>query len=483
MEGETIRKITFSKIGILIVLALLIIFTACVSSNPDPDPDPDPQPDEEVEGAYYVSTSGSNDNNGTKDSPWKTIGKAAETLKAGETVYIRKGTYRERVVPKNSGNAGSKRAGGHLSSGANGSKYITYAAYPGETVTIDGSSVTLPAGWGGLFDISNRNYIKVTGLRIINAGPDINSCGILVDDSGNIIIENCYTYNTISSGIGVWGSRNVVIDGNEVELACNDGENECLTVAVTDGFEIKNNEVHNGGPGSFGGEGIDAKDGSRNGKVYGNVVHHIKRLGIYVDAWDKHTYNIEVYQNTVYQCESDGIVAAAEAGGLLENVRIYNNLVYSNKFSGIATADWGVAGAAHPLKDIYIINNTIYDNGKGSWGGGIGIFNLETQNLVIRNNICSQNLLYQILAEVPDTGFITADYNLIHGYRSYPREIYGSNPVTGDPLFISPGTDFHLQAGSPALDSGSASGAPSTDFDGVARPQGTGYDIGAYEKK
>ncbi len=48
-------------------------------------------------------------------------------------------------------------------------------------------------------------------------------------------------------------------------------------MAGTDTFKIRNNHVHNGGPGSIGGEGIDAKDGSSNGKIYQNHVHHLNR--------------------------------------------------------------------------------------------------------------------------------------------------------------------------------------------------------------
>jgi hypothetical protein len=60
--------------------------------------------------------------------------------------------------------------------------------------------------------------------------------------------------------------------------------------------------------------------------------------------------------------------------------------------------------------------------------------------------------------------------------------MYGSNYLTGDPLFVSPGTgNFHLQADSPARDRGIALGAPVIDFDGIKRPQGTGYDLGAFE--
>lgn len=43
------------------------------------------------------------------------------------------------------------------------------------------------------------------------------------------------------------------------------------------------------------------------------------------------------------------------------------------------------------------------------------------------------------------------------------------------------GGDYHLTGSSPAIDQGSSSQAPSDDYEGNSRPQGSGYDIGAYE--
>jgi hypothetical protein len=43
------------------------------------------------------------------------------------------------------------------------------------------------------------------------------------------------------------------------------------------------------------------------------------------------------------------------------------------------------------------------------------------------------------------------------------------------------GWDFHLKQGSIAVDAGTPNNAPQVDYDGSSRPQGSGYDIGAFE--
>ena len=421
---------------------------------------------------YYVATTGSDSNLGTIAQPWRTIQKAANTMVAGDNVYIRAGTYRERVVPQHAGSAG---------------QYITYAAYPGETATIDGSSVTLPDDLAGLFEVSGKSYIKVSGLRVVNAGPHDNNAGILVLGSSYVVVENNYTYNTVSSGIGVWGSDHVTIDGNTVEHACTDIWQECLTVASTDVFEVKNNEVFDCQE-----EGIDVKDNASNGQVYNNHVHDVQAIGIYVDAWDRHTHDIAVFQNRIHHVStSNGIALASEMGGLLENIAIYNNLVYQNHYVGldVSVNDSGSPDGRHPMRNLVIINNTFYDNGRDAWGGGVLVDNPDAENVVIRNNICSQNFYFQILVNpVVPAQALTVDHNLIDGYQGTEGEIYGDVPVTGAPRFVNPsGGDFHLWADSPAIDAGSAVDAPADDFDGRARPRDgdddgvVAYDIGAYE--
>lgn len=56
----------------------------------------------------------------------------------------------------------------------------------------------------------------------------------------------------------------------------------------------------------------------------------------------------------------------------------------------------------------------------------------------------------------------------------------GTGNINSDPLFVG-GGDYHLTSSSPCIDSGTSTNAPATDIAGTPRPQGQGYDMGAYE--
>ncbi len=415
---------------------------------------------------YYVAPTGDDSNAGTATHPWRTIQKAANTLAAGDTVYIRAGTYNERVVPQNSGSAGNT---------------ITYTAYPGETAIIDGTGVVVPE-YCGLFDLTGRDYIRVSGLRVIHSSY----YGIVADSSSHITIEYNYTYDTYTSGISSWNSNHIIVDGNEVVGACTGPWQEHISISSTDNFEVRYNHIHDVMPGTEGKEGLSVKDASSHGKVYGNHVYNLNHVGIYVDAEAEHLFDIEVYQNLAHDIEAMGFSLASEQGGLLENIRLYNNLAYNN-LVGLWLSDCCIA--THLFKDITIINNTFAYNGRNGWGGGIGIENTQVQNVVIRNNICSQNIYSQMTTAPSNLPELTVDHNLTDGDRDPEFELYGEGDLSdASPSFVNPLMgNYHLLTGSPAIDVGSAAGAPATDFDGRSRPLygnddgATAYDIGAYE--
>src|SRR5690554_4002503 len=74
---------------------------------------------------YHVAKNGSDLGEGTRESPFLTINKAASVAEAGDTVVVHEGEYREWVKPANKGLSNTRR--------------ITYHAAEGEKVVIKGS--------------------------------------------------------------------------------------------------------------------------------------------------------------------------------------------------------------------------------------------------------------------------------------------------------------------------------------------------------
>jgi len=76
---------------------------------------------------YYVSPAGDDSSNsGTQAAPFRTLRKACAAATAGDTVFIRSGTYREQLIPPNSGEEG---------------RPIVFQAFEDEPVMIKGSEV------------------------------------------------------------------------------------------------------------------------------------------------------------------------------------------------------------------------------------------------------------------------------------------------------------------------------------------------------
>ena len=140
---------------------------------------------------------------------------------------------------------------------------------------------------------------------------------------------------------------------------------------------------------------------------------------------------------------------------VLYDAVVMNNIVINRHYHGISM--WGA-------RDSRIVNNTVFEP-SGTFPVWIHAHaskaGIPCRNLTIRNNIT-----LQIVIETGSLEIIT-DHNLTS---------FDTNA-----LFVDwNNNDYHLQSGSPAVDTGSSDGAPETDIDGNNRPYGA-CDIGAYE--
>jgi hypothetical protein len=102
------------------------------------------------------------------------------------------------------------------------------------------------------------------------------------------------------------------------------------------------------------------------------------------------------------------------------------------------------------------------------------------------------NIVHQLPGEAYIDGAkaqISGEKNLWFGAGNGPAETQGN--INADPQFVNlAGFDFHLRGTSPARDAGAAvvpsnpfvfGSGRATDKDGVPRPQGKAFDLGAYE--
>ena len=116
-----------------------------------------------------------------------------------------------------------------------------------------------------------------------------------------------------------------------------------------------------------------------------------------------------------------------------------------------------------------IVNCTIASNGGEGQDEGPGAVYCEPESAAtIVNCIAWDN------GDRDTYGACTVTYSCLeHGAE-------GEGNIQADPKFVGDG-DFRLQVGSPAVDAGTAAGAPPVDMDGVLRPCGAGVDMGAFE--
>ena len=448
---------------------------------------------------FYVSTSGSNTNSGSYTAPWLTIQHAANTVTAGATVYVEAGVYNESVNFPNSGTS---------------SNPITFASYPGQTATIDGTGLSVN-GVQGLINIVNQSYITIRGFEIRNyttASANPTPAGIWITGGGsgvqllNNLVHNITTTsekNGNAFGIAVYGTSstpitNLTIAGNQVyDLKTGSSESVNVDGNVTY-FTISNNVVHdndNIGIDAIGFEGVGptGSDQARYGEISGNTVYNISAIhnagegnsydadGLYCDGCEYVIFE----RNTVYSSDIAIEAASEHKSHDSSYVTIRNNLFYDSNAVGITIGGYSntVGGSDH----VVIVNNTLYNNNvknqgsefqiqyhSGSQSGNIfenNIVYAGTQNVWIYSFVkptttypappatLNWNLYYSTKGYVSGTSIDWAGKSTYKTYAAYESGAgEDANSPNANPLFdslTSTPPNLDVASGSPAINAGS----------------------------
>lgn len=115
-------------------------------------------------------------------------------------------------------------------------------------------------------------------------------------------------------------------------------------------------------------------------------------------------------------------------------------------------------------------------------GGGLFSYLIATPNLsncVIWGN--NNGIVSTVSTPVISYSIVQGGYSGTGNSSNDPLFFNSADPDGPDNKWMTADDGLRLQVGSPALDNGTATGAPATDIRGAARPQGSGYDMGAYE--
>ncbi|MBN1676270.1 MAG: right-handed parallel beta-helix repeat-containing protein [Kiritimatiellae bacterium] len=228
-------------------------------------------------------------------------------------------------------------------------------------------------------------------------------------------------------------------------------------------------------------ENLVIKNGRQRGVQFQGDHCELVNTTIHHNGRNKHDHGIAMStacSNLVENCEifknaGCGMHVYSRTGSGIGNV-FRGNYVHDNKETGILLAT-GAENAAY--------NNVIVDeknavglqgertqfNNNTVCGGSRALGVSATLNAEIKNNILIGSVRVESGKDAK-----AANVNLV----------LDNNLTRGDPLFVNrEAADYHLTAGSPAVDAGVAVARVTVDKDGIARPQGAAPDIGAYEFK
>jgi parallel beta-helix repeat protein len=364
---------------------------------------------------------------GTASQPFCTIGAAAAKVGPGQTVEVAAGTYTEAVTVPVSGTSSAP---------------VLFRTAPGATVVVTGKT--------NGFVVSGRSWVEIRGFTVTN---------------------------TSSFGIYVSSSSNVTVAGNRVSYAGQPMSGKTATgirLAGTTASLVEGNTAdHN----TY--AGIELNGGSTGDEVRGNTtfanasVYTRRAPGIRLYSAPGNT----VRENVSHDNEDSGIECYTGSN----NTLLVNNVAFANGDHGLD--NYQTTGQR-------LISNTVYKNVTA----GINVEGASTgatirNNVSVDNGIKSPRTASNIRVERGSTDGTSMDSDLVYLTTSGVMLIWDSTSysslaafqaATGreprgeeaPPLWRNPSAgDFHLTAGSPAIDSADSgvAGQPAADVEGNPR--------------
>lgn len=419
---------------------------------------------------------------GSETQPWRTLSRAAATLKAGQIVFIKAGNYCEELMPQNSGEP---------------DKPITYRSYPGDEVTIGDVDVEYAA-----ITLAHKCNIVIQGLKVHNVRGWLRAYGshhIIIRNNtftratsrgrrGGLYFIDCHhiriVNNTIEDGndniMLVHSDRNI-IEGNTIRK----GRHVLWAIKCSNYNIVRNNYFHNEIQKI--GEVFDCEaptldwegnaDYQRKSAIVNSTRCNLVENNIfaYTPPSEKAPYcgiqysaqNGIIRRNLFFDCTGPALglqLYGTEANYNTHN-RVYHNVFFLNHFGAITLSE----STKFSFCDNIFKNNVLYRNNFKQhdlrydkyWyfeldGRPVQIMVGRLDGFFFGSNLMfdqDEDELYII-----SYGHIHSETNpdlkpLSWWEANYPGLFRGN--IQADPLFVDETDhDFHIQGGSPAISAG-----------------------------
>lgn len=367
---------------------------------------------------YYVSTSGSDSNAGTEAAPFRTIQKAASVVSAGDTVIVAAGTYTGNNLCSGDNAIVCLTRGGSISA------HVTF-----QSATLYGAKLVGAGNNAGFRYTSSSNYVDLEGF-------EISGIAAIAADGGASAIQ------MYSGGKGSTIKR---VSIHDIGYVCTD------TTKGQNGIFVQQPSV----------------------TVERTAIYNVGRKTP-LDGCTYSTTNFQNHDHGIYLNGTNESTAIPGGNGAV----IKNNLFYNNK------RGWSIQLYPGSLSSVVVANNTFaFEN---PYREGHIIIGANLTSSTISNNVFFDPLTYALnfysgtMSSVSITNNITYSGTLKN--KTPSGVTFTSNSDNTNPgLTDATNNDFSLLSNSVAIDSGGVISGVTDDFVGASRPQGAGYDVGAYE--
>ncbi|CAL8968595.1 hypothetical protein PROP_00329 [Propionicimonas sp. T2.31MG-18] len=388
-------------------------------------------------GALYVATNGSDTNAGTLAAPFKTLYKAMTTVKAGGTVVVRGGVYRQGASATSGYNIGGTYYFTPVPSG------VTIQNYPGETVWFDGTE-----------PVTSWTKVSSTDYKVSWSTPDLCAQKYYTRAPSNQAADGPCSYSdALGAGASLGDPQMVFRNGTQLTQAASlsamtansfyyDWANKVMHI----GFDPAGNSVeltkYAQGmalykPTNFALKGIGfrryASNQIRNATASAVLVNggsnvlfensaFVENAGAGVQAWQ--TTNLTFRRSVLSSNGANGLNYdgnwSARSTVPTDNVTIeYSRLDGNNADAYGVNCSWACGAAAAKLTGTYgmTVRYSSLSNNGGQRASGFWC-DLGCKNLTMYGNVVKGNARHGLVYEISDKAIVASNLFVDNGWNS-----------------------------------------------------------------